>query len=129
MLALDQGECQPALRVAVAGHGRRGTTRFRVHWLAVSETEHGGGRASRQQGWDATRVRRLRRFLRDSQSGLAARLGTRQQTVSEWETASSRPGGMSRRLLHLLAEQHGFYGVEEHVDEDGAGDDADAGGR
>ena len=86
---------------------------------------NGGRRGRRQQGWDATRVRRLRRFLQESQSGLAARLGTRQQTVSEWETARSRPGGMSRRLLHLLAEEHGFYGVEEHVD----GDDADAGAR
>ncbi len=95
----------------------------------MNETEDGGERAGRQRGWDAARVRRLRRFLRDSQSGLAARLGTRQQTVSEWETASSRPGGMSRRLLHLLAEEHGFYGVEQHVGGDGAGDDADAGGR
>ncbi len=92
----------------------------------MSETDGGGERAGPPHGWDAARVRRLRRFLRDSQSGLAARLGTRQQTVSEWETARSRPGGMSRRLLHLLAEEHGFYGVEERVEEDGEGDDADA---
>ncbi len=97
----------------------------------MNETGDGGERAGRLPGWDATRVRRLRRFLRDSQSGLAARLGTRQQTVSEWETARSRPGGMSRRLLHLLAEEHGFYGVEEGVDGDGdgGGDGADAAGR
>ena len=95
----------------------------------MNETADGGERARGQQGWDATRVRRLRRFLRESQSGLAARLGTRQQTVSEWETARSRPGGMSRRLLHLLAEERGFYGVEERVDGDAGGDDADTGDR
>ena len=62
--------------------------------------------------WDGARVRRLRGHLRATQAQFAARLGTRQQTVSEWETGSSRPRGMSRRLLHLVAEEAGFYGLE-----------------
>ncbi|MEX2230249.1 MAG: helix-turn-helix domain-containing protein, partial [Dehalococcoidia bacterium] len=41
--------------------------------------------------WEADDVRRLRSYLRESQAALAARLGTRQQTVSEWETGVSRP--------------------------------------
>lgn len=59
--------------------------------------------------WDAARVRGLRLYLGESQADFAERIGTRQQTVSEWETGSSTPRRMSRRLLHLLAEEHGFY--------------------
>ena len=40
------------------------------------------------------------------------RLGTRQQTVSEWETGSSHPRAMARRLLHIVAEEGGFYSTE-----------------
>jgi DNA-binding transcriptional regulator YiaG len=61
--------------------------------------------------WDAERVRELRRHLGESQAAFAERIGTRQQTVSEWETGSSTPRRMSRRLLHLIAEEHGFYDV------------------
>ena len=62
--------------------------------------------------WDGARVRLLRGHLKATQAQFAARLGTRQQTVSEWETGASQPRGMSRRLLHLVAEEAGFYGVE-----------------
>ncbi|MEZ4502477.1 MAG: helix-turn-helix domain-containing protein [Dehalococcoidia bacterium] len=62
-------------------------------------------------GWDATRVRSLRAHLGETQAELAERLGTRQQTVSEWETGASRPRRMSGRLLHLVAEESGFYEV------------------
>jgi DNA-binding transcriptional regulator YiaG len=61
--------------------------------------------------WDAGGVRRLRRFLGASQAELADRLGTRQQTVSEWETGARRPRRMSRRLLRLVAEEAGYYGA------------------
>ena len=67
--------------------------------------------AADREPWDAERVRALREWLDDSQSALADRLGTRQQTVSEWETGSSQPRRMSRRLLHLVAEDSGFYEV------------------
>lgn len=64
---------------------------------------------SSEERWDAERVRSLREHLGASQQELASRLGTRQQTVSEWETAGSRPRRMSRRLLQLVADEAGFY--------------------
>ena len=41
--------------------------------------------------WDAEAVRRLREQLGVTQAQLADRIGTRQQTVSEWETGASTP--------------------------------------
>lgn len=70
------------------------------------------GRGSEREAWDAERVRALRHWLDASQSDLAEQLGTRQQTVSEWETGSSQPRRMSRRLLRMVAEESGFYEVE-----------------
>lgn len=66
---------------------------------------------SAAERWDAEGVRRLRTHLGETQAELADRLGTRQQTVSEWETGASTPRRMSRRLLHLVAEASGFYAV------------------
>jgi DNA-binding transcriptional regulator YiaG len=67
--------------------------------------------ARRRPTWNAERVRSLRRHLGLSQSALAAELGTRQQTISEWETGLYRPRGLSERLLSLVAERAGFeYG-------------------
>jgi DNA-binding transcriptional regulator YiaG len=58
--------------------------------------------------WDARRVRALRRHLGLTQNDLARELGTRQQTISEWETGQYRPRGLSSRLLSLVAERAGF---------------------
>jgi DNA-binding transcriptional regulator YiaG len=58
--------------------------------------------------WDAGQVRALRRHLGLSQQGLAEELGTRQQTISEWETGLYQPRGVSVRLLTLVAERAGF---------------------
>jgi transcriptional regulator with XRE-family HTH domain len=64
--------------------------------------------------WEATRVRALRRHLGLSQREMAAELGTRQQTVSEWETGLYRPRGASARLLTIVAERAGFeYGTRK----------------
>ena len=74
-------------------------------------TEGGpGGEPQRGSGpgWEATSIRALRRHLRLSQVGMAAELGTRQQTVSEWETGLYRPRGASVRLLTIIAERAGF---------------------
>ncbi len=68
------------------------------------------------EAWDAERVRALRSHLGASQQELAERLGTRQQTVSEWETAHSAPRRMSRRLLALVAEEAGFYDARTSAD-------------
>ena len=69
----------------------------------------GGGEPQSPAGWDAAAVRRLRAHLGLSQAGLAERIGTRQQTISEWETGARAPRRMSRRLLHLVAEASGLY--------------------
>jgi DNA-binding transcriptional regulator YiaG len=63
----------------------------------------------REGRWDADAVRALRRRLGLTQAELAERLGTRQQTVSEWETGASRPRGMSQRLLRMVAEESAAY--------------------
>ncbi len=59
--------------------------------------------------WSPDDVRLLRGFLRETQAEFANRIGTRQQTVSEWETGASRPRRIARRLLHMVAEERGFY--------------------
>jgi DNA-binding transcriptional regulator YiaG len=58
--------------------------------------------------WNAGQVRALRRHLGLSQQALAEELGTRQQTISEWETGLYQPRGVSVRLLTLVAERAGF---------------------
>jgi DNA-binding transcriptional regulator YiaG len=58
--------------------------------------------------WDGAGVRALRRHMRLTQSKLAEELGTRQQTISEWETGMYGPRGTSATLLTLVAERSGF---------------------
>jgi DNA-binding XRE family transcriptional regulator len=66
---------------------------------------------ARYETWDAQRVRALRRHMGFTQQQLSDELGTRQQTVSEWETGVYQPRGASARLLTLVAERAGFsYG-------------------
>ena len=62
----------------------------------------------RRPAWDADRVHALRRHLGLTQQGLADELGTRQQTISEWERGLYRPRGASARLLGLVAERADF---------------------
>ncbi len=69
--------------------------------------------ARRRATWDAGKVRALRRHLGLTQGELARELGSRQQTISEWETGMYRPRGLSERFLSLIAERAGFqYDVE-----------------
>jgi DNA-binding transcriptional regulator YiaG len=58
--------------------------------------------------WDKRRVRALRQHLDLTQAKLAKELGTRQQTISEWETGMYKPRGTSSTLLTLVAERSGF---------------------
>jgi DNA-binding transcriptional regulator YiaG len=69
-----------------------------------------GSQEKKRRGptWDAGQVRALRQHLGVSQRELAEELGTRQQTVSEWETGLYQPRGTSARLLTLVAERAGF---------------------
>ena len=58
--------------------------------------------------WNARQVRALRQHLGLTQEQMAAELGSRQQTISEWETGQYQPRGTSARLLTLIAERGGF---------------------
>ena len=50
----------------------------------------------------------MRQHLNLTQAQLAEQLGTRQQTISEWETGMYRPRGASSTLLSIIAEQARF---------------------
>lgn len=43
-----------------------------------------------------------------TQHELAEELGTRQQTISEWETGMYSPRGTSSTVLNIIAERAGF---------------------
>ena len=43
-----------------------------------------------------------------TQAELAEEMGTRQQTISEWETGIYRPRGASATLLGIIAERADF---------------------
>ena len=64
-------------------------------------------KVSRAQ-WDSERIQTLRRHLGLTQRELAERLGTRQQTISEWETGMYQPRGASATLLSIIAERAEF---------------------
>ena len=68
----------------------------------------GRAKSSRAAAWDARRVRALRSHMGLTQKGLAQQLGTRQQTVSDWENSLYTPRGTSTRVLSIVAEQAGF---------------------
>ncbi len=58
--------------------------------------------------WDSRRIQALRRHLGLTQRELAERLGTRQQTISEWEKGMYKPRGTSTTLLSIIAERAKF---------------------
>ena len=64
-------------------------------------------KATRPQ-WDSERIHALRQHLGLTQRELAKTLGTRQQTISEWETGMYQPRGASATLLSLVAERARF---------------------
>jgi DNA-binding transcriptional regulator YiaG len=64
--------------------------------------------AGRRQDWDAESIRALRGRLELTQVELAAQMGIRQQTVSEWEQGKYEPRGASARLLSIIADRSGF---------------------
>lgn len=67
-----------------------------------------GRKRESKAAWDAPSVRALRLHMKLSQDEMAAQLGTRQQTVSEWETGRYRPRGASATLLSMIAERAEF---------------------
>ncbi len=58
--------------------------------------------------WGSEHIRALRRHLGLTQRELADRLGTRQQTISEWEIGLYKPRGASATLLSIVAERAKF---------------------
>jgi DNA-binding transcriptional regulator YiaG len=76
----------------------------------------------RKPAWDADGVRALRRHLGLTQEELAQQMGTRQQTISEWETGMYAPRGVSERMLGMVAEQAGFEYTAEPADEPAPGE-------
>jgi len=66
------------------------------------------GKKTERAQWDKERIHALRRHMGLTQQELAAKLGTRQQTISDWETGMYRPRGASATLLSIVAEQAQF---------------------
>ena len=65
-------------------------------------------RKKRKRQWSKEEVRALRQHLNLTQARLAEELGTRQQTISEWENGMYRPRGASATLLSIVAERSRF---------------------
>jgi DNA-binding transcriptional regulator YiaG len=58
--------------------------------------------------WDKDQIQALRHHLGLTQQELATQMGTRQQTISEWETGMYQPRGASATLLSMIAEKSSF---------------------
>ena len=58
--------------------------------------------------WDKEGIKALRQHLGLTQAKMGEKLGTRQQTISEWETGMYRPRGTSVTLLSIIAERSDF---------------------
>jgi len=72
----------------------------------------------KKRHWSKEEIKALRQHLNLTQAKLAEELGTRQQTISEWETGMYRPRGASATLLSIIAERSGFaYKAGEKHDE------------
>ena len=76
--------------------------------------------ARKKVRWDSGGVKALRHHLGWTQQELAEEMGTRQQTISEWERGAYLPRGTSVTLLSIVAERAGFsYQVGEGEKERG----------
>ena len=72
----------------------------------------------KKRQWSKEEIKVLRQHLNLTQVKLAEELGTRQQTISEWEKGMYRPRGASATLLSIIAERSGFtYRAEDKHDE------------
>jgi DNA-binding transcriptional regulator YiaG len=75
-------------------------------------------RKKKKRQWSKEEIKALRQHLNLTQVKLAEELGTRQQTISEWEKGMYQPRGASATLLSIVAERSGFtYKAEGKHDE------------
>ena len=75
-------------------------------------------RKKKKRQWSKEEIKALRQHLNLTQVKLAEELGTRQQTISEWEKGMYQPRGASATLLSIVAERSGFtYKAGEKHDE------------
>ena len=58
--------------------------------------------------WDSESIRALRQHLDMSQQQMSEELGTRQQTISDWELGYHQPRGGMAHLLTIVAERANF---------------------
>ncbi len=64
--------------------------------------------------WNGELIKSLRQYLGMNQAQLAEKLGVRQQTISEWETAMYAPTLKTSKYLSLVAKEVKFkYGESE----------------
>jgi DNA-binding transcriptional regulator YiaG len=63
---------------------------------------------SKKRQWSKEEIKALRQHLQLTQAKLAGELGTRQQTISEWEKGMYQPRGASSTLLSIVAERANF---------------------
>ena len=78
--------------------------------------------------WDAESIAALRKHMGLTQQQMSEEMGTRQQTISEWETGMYRPRGGMNRLLTLVAERAGFEYqavTEAPVPQEGEGEEGE----
>ncbi len=58
--------------------------------------------------WNSAHIKKLRKHMGLTQAHMADQLGTRQQTISEWELGMYEPRGTSVKLLDIIADRAGF---------------------
>jgi len=63
---------------------------------------------NKREQWDGVKIHALRAHLKLTQNEMAEQLGTRQQTISEWEKGMYTPRGASATLLSIVAERAKF---------------------
>jgi len=67
-----------------------------------------GERKNIRLQWNGKKIRALRDHMQLTQQEMADQLGTRQQTISEWEKDMYKPRGASATLLNIVAERAQF---------------------
>jgi DNA-binding transcriptional regulator YiaG len=68
----------------------------------------GEPKKGKRNQWDGEKIHALRHHLKLTQNEMAEQLGTRQQTISEWEKGMYCPRGASSTLLTIVAERAKF---------------------